>query len=144
MNPDRRIVFDIDPETIEIDPETSQLLTMGIDGETRYRFWGLASRVLFPNHTGYDYLREGILGLKLGSLEEVKRAFHRFSQREIENGNMLKLGVAAILSNKFEQGFEFLHKDWGIWEEVGERTRVNRGLTFRERLDVLRTIGRAV
>lgn len=134
MIPDRTELFKIDPRTVELDPGTSQPVAKGTDGKTHYRFWGLVSRTLY--NASIDILKRGLLDLGV-TMEDVKRDFVRYRNSESLHGSVLELGVAAVFSAEAEKGFNFLHRDLGIWIEVPEERKFTREDTRRVRDDLL-------
>lgn len=134
MAPERTELFKIDPRTVELDSGTSQPVAKGIDGKTHYRFWGLVSRTLYQANV--DYLKGGLLDLGV-TMEEVKRDFLKYRTRESLHGPELELGVAAVFSAESERGFNFLHRDLGIWVEVPEEGKFTREDTRRVIIDNL-------
>ena len=129
-----RKLFNIDPKTVEIDLATTLPIAKGMDGKTKYSFWGLVSRELY--HANVEILEHGIYGLGV-SLEDIRRDFIRYRNGQSLHGLELELGVAAVFSAESE-GINFLHKDLGIWVKAPEIRRI----TTEDRLRVMRDLGR--
>lgn len=136
MVSERTELFKVDAKTVDVDPASGLLIAKGMDGETKYRFWGLASSILYPsaanNQGSYDYIKDGILGLESITVEDVRREFLRYRQQQLQRSNELELGVAAIPSLA-SPGFEYLHKDLGIWEKVPEARITSRSRSTQPR-----------